>query len=150
LGTADMKGPLAAGWAALAGLADAGVELAGEVQLHGVIGEEAMEHEAGTTAGLEAGFRAGAAVNPEPTGSVLATASPGYRSLTVRVEGRSTHHGNRPLARRPGGDRIGVNALEKAIVVVGGLQELERRWAAESLHPWFPPGSFTFHPGTFT
>jgi acetylornithine deacetylase/succinyl-diaminopimelate desuccinylase-like protein len=150
LGAADMKGPLAAGWAALAALHDLGIELSGEVQLHGVVGEEAMEHELGTTAALEAGFRADAAINLEPTGLTLATASPGYRSFSVRVAGRSTHHGNRQLAMRPGGEAVGVNALEKGVLVVGALQELERRWGAEELHPWFPPGSFTLHPGTFT
>ena len=150
LGAADMKGPLAAGWAALAALHDLGIELGGEVQLHGVVGEEAMEHELGTTAAIEAGFRADAAINLEPTGLTLATASPGYRSFSVRVAGRSTHHGNRQLAMRPGGEAVGVNALEKGVLVVGALQELERRWGAEELHPWFPPGSFTLHPGTFT
>jgi len=150
LGAADMKGPIAAGWAALAGIRDAGVELAGEVQLHGVVGEEAMEHELGTTGAIAAGFRTDAAINLEPTGLTLATASPGYRSLTMRVSGRSTHHGNRQLAMRPGGEAVGVNALEKAVLVVEAMQELERRWASEELHPWFPPGSFTLHPGTFT
>ncbi|UGS33827.1 M20 family metallopeptidase [Capillimicrobium parvum] len=150
LGAADMKGPLAAGWAALAGLRDAGVDLAGEVQLHGVVGEEAMEHELGTTAVLEAGFVADAAINLEPTRSALTAASPGYRSFAVRVEGRSTHHANRWLTQRPGGEAVGVNALEKAILVVQALQDLERAWAAEPLHPWFPEGSFTLHPGTFS
>ena len=150
LGAADMKGPLAAGWAALAGIRDAGVELAGEVQLHGVVGEEAMEHDLGTTAVIEAGFRADAAINLEPTGLTLTTASPGYRSLTMRVSGRSTHHGNRRLAMGPGGEEVGVNALEKAVLVVQVMQDLEREWAAEDLHPWFPPGSFTLHPGTFS
>jgi acetylornithine deacetylase len=149
LGSADMKGPVAAGWAALAALHDLGLEPAGEVQLHGVVGEEAMEHELGTTGAIEAGFRADAAINLEPTALVLATASLGYRSLAMRIPGRSTHHGNRLLSMRPGGESVGVNALEKAVLVVGAMQELERRWNAEELHPWFPPGSFTLHPGTF-
>jgi acetylornithine deacetylase/succinyl-diaminopimelate desuccinylase-like protein len=150
LGSADMKGPLAAGWAALAALRDLGLTPAGEVQLHAVVGEEAMEHDLGTSAALAAGFRADAAINLEPTALVLSTASPGYRSFTVRVAGRSTHHGNRLLSKAPGGEAVGVNALEKAVLVVEALGELERRWAAEELHPWFPPGAFTLHPGTFT
>lgn len=149
LGAADMKGPLAAGWVALAALRDLGVDLCGEVQLHGVVGEEAMEHELGTSAVIEAGFRADAAINLEPTSLALATASPGYRSLTIRVRGRATHHGNRRQALRPGGEAIGVNALEKGLWVARGMQELERRWNDAELHPSFPPGSFTIHPGTF-
>jgi acetylornithine deacetylase/succinyl-diaminopimelate desuccinylase-like protein len=149
LGASDMKGPIAAGWAAIAAIRDAGVRLAGEVQLHGVVGEEAMEHDVGTSAPLRAGFTADAAINLEPTGSTLAAASLGYRSVAIRVDGRSTHHGNRMLAHRPGGETIGVNALEKAVLVVHALQELERRWAAEDLHPYFPRGAFTIHPGTF-
>ena len=155
LGAADMKGALAAAWAALAGLSDAGVDLAGDIQLHAVVGEEAMEHELGTSAVLRAGFVADAAINLEPTSSAhgrlgLATASPGYRSVTIRVRGRSTHHGNRPLMLRPGGGAaVGVNALEKGVEVVRALQALERRWAVEKAHACFAPGSFTFHPGTF-
>jgi acetylornithine deacetylase/succinyl-diaminopimelate desuccinylase-like protein len=149
LGAADMKGPLAAGWAALAALGDLGLELAGEIQIHGVVGEEAMEHELGTSAAV-AHRRADAAINLEPTALTLATASPGYRSFTVRVSGRSTHHGNRQLSQQPGGETVGVNALEKGVLVVRALQELERAWREEQLHPWFPPGAFTLHPGTFT
>jgi len=149
LGSADMKGPLAAGWAALAALHDLGLQLDGEVQLHAVVGEEAMEHELGTSAAIEAGFRADAAVNLEPTTLTLATASPGYRALKMRVVGRGTHHGNRQLSMRPGGESVGVNALEKGLWVAQGMQELERRWNKGDLHPWFPPGSFTIHPGTF-
>ncbi|WP_320672605.1 M20 family metallopeptidase [Patulibacter defluvii] len=149
LGAADMKGPLAAGWAAIAALRDAGVTLAGEVQLHGVVGEEAMEHEIGTSGVLRAGFVADAAINLEPTSATLAVASPGYRSLTIRVRGRSTHHGNRRLTLLPGGEAFGVNALEKAVLVVRALQELERRWAAEPLHPSFRAEAFTLHPGSF-
>jgi acetylornithine deacetylase/succinyl-diaminopimelate desuccinylase-like protein len=149
LGSADMKGPLAAGWAALAALADLGLELAGEVQIHAVVGEEAMEHELGTSAAV-AHRRADAAINLEPTALTLATASPGYRSFTVRVAGRSTHHGNRRLSQQPGGETVGVNALEKGVLVVRALQELERAWREEQLHPWFPTGAFTLHPGTFT
>lgn len=149
LGAADMKGPLAAGWAALAALNDLGFELGGEVQLHGVVGEEAMEHELGTTAAIEGGFRADAAINLEPTSLALTTASPGYRSLAIRVSGRSTHHGNRRQAMQPGGESVGVNALEKGIWVAQGMQELERAWNESELHPWFPAGSFTIHPGTF-
>jgi acetylornithine deacetylase len=149
LGAADMKGPIAAAWGALAALHDVGLRLGGEVQLHGVVGEEAMEHEAGTTGVIEAGFRADAAINLGPTALTLTTASPGYRSVSLRVHGRSTHHGNRVLSMRPGGEAVGVNALEKAMLVAQGMQELERQWKAEDLHPWFPPGSFTLHPGTF-
>jgi acetylornithine deacetylase/succinyl-diaminopimelate desuccinylase-like protein len=156
LGAADMKGPIAAAWAALAGLHDARVRPGGDVQLHAVVGEEAMEHEFGTTAVLRAGFTADAAVNLEPTSTAtatlaLTTASPGYRSVTIRVRGRSTHHGNRPLVLRPGGggDAVGVNALEKGVEIVRALRALERRWAVEKHHPCFAPGSFTLHPGTF-
>ena len=80
LGAVDMKGAAAAGWAALAALTDAELDLSGDVQLHSVVGEEAMEHELGTSACLRAGFVADAAINTEATSSdlqrfTLATAS---------------------------------------------------------------------------
>lgn len=153
LGSTDMKGSGTAMWLVAQALRDTGVELAGELQLHSVVGEETMEHELGTRACVRAGFRADAAIVTEPS-SIPAplTISPiaaGNWYFRVVVDGLATHCGNRALAIRPGGpgDAIGVNALEKAVKIVGWLRELEDQWGLVKSHPYFMPGFFTLLPG---
>jgi acetylornithine deacetylase len=153
LGSTDMKGSAAAMWLVAQALEDEGVALAGDLQLHSVVGEEMMEHQLGTTACLEAGFRADAAIVTEPSSfPAPLTVSPvaaGNWYVRITLEGRSTHCGNRPLAIRPGGpgDAIGVNALEKAVKLVVALQELEAQWGLTKTHPHFWPGFFSMLPG---
>ena len=155
LGSTDMKGSGAAMWAVAQGLHDEGVSLAGELQLHSVIGEEMMEHRLGTSAVVKAGFRADGAIVTEPTSYpkplTVSTVAAGVWILRIVVEGKSTHCGNRPLAIRPGGpgDAIGVNALEKGVKVVTWLQELEQQWGLTKSHPFFSPGFFTIGANCF-
>ena len=142
-------------WAVAQALGDESVQLAGDLQLHSVIGEEMMEHRLGTTAVVEAGFRADGAIVTEPTSYprplTVSTVAAGVWILRIVVHGKSTHCGNRPLAIRPGGpgDAIGVNALEKGIEVVEWLQELERQWGLTKSHPCFSPGFFTIGANVF-
>ncbi len=155
IGSTDMKGADVAMWVVAQALADADVELAGELQLHSVVGEEMMEHDLGTSACVRAGFRADAAIVTEPSSFpnplTVSPIAPGNWYLRITIEGRSTHCGNRPLAIRPGGlgDAIGVNALEKGVKVVTWLQELEQQWGLTKTHPYFWPGFFTLLPGVF-
>ena len=152
LGSTDMKSSGAAMWAVAQALQDEGVELAGELQLHSVVGEEMMEHDLGTSAVVRAGFRGDGAIVTEPTSFprplTVSTVAAGVWILRIVVEGKSTHCGNRPLAIRPGGpgDEIGVNALEKALDVVESLQRLEEQWGISKRHPCFSPGFFTIGP----
>ena len=67
IGSTDMKGSDTAMWLVAQALTDAGVELEGDLLLHSVVGEETMQHELGTSAVLEAGFAADAAIVTEPT-----------------------------------------------------------------------------------
>jgi acetylornithine deacetylase len=152
LGSTDMKSSGAAMWAVAQALHDEGVELAGELQLHSVVGEEMMEHALGTSAVVRAGFRADGAVVTEPSSFprplTVSSVAAGAWILRIVVTGKATHCGNRPLAIRPGGpgDEIGVNALEKALDVVEALQRLEERWGIEKRHQCFSPGFFTIGP----
>ena len=153
LGAADMKSGLAAIWTALQALDDVGVALEGDLLVHSVVGEEAMEHELGTTACIRAGYGGDAAIVAEPTSLsrslVVTGTSGGYWSLRIEVEGRTTHCANRPHLVRAGGggDAIGVSALEKAVRLVNAFQELEQRWGFTKRHPSCAPGSFTIMPG---
>jgi acetylornithine deacetylase len=155
LGSTDMKASAVSMWLAARALADTGISLLGDLQLHSVVGEETAEYHLGTLACVRAGFRADAAVVTEPTNPprplTITTVSAGFCWLKVVIEGKSTHCGNRPLSIRPGGpgDAIGVNALEKGVKIVQALQELERQWGHSKAHPYFPPGWFTIMPGIF-
>jgi len=153
LGSCDMKGGLASMWAVAAALESANVRLRGELQLHSVVGEERMEHEIGTTACLRAGFVADAAVVLEPTSNPrplsVASVSAGSWHLRITVIGKSTHAGNRAASLDAGSDigEVGVNALEKAVDLVRILQTLESNWRHTKVHPYFPNGFFSIHPG---
>ncbi len=155
LGSTDMKASAVSMWLAAQALEDTGTRLAGDLQLHSVVGEETAEYQLGTLACVRAGFRADAAVVTEPTNPprplTITPVSAGSCWLKVHVEGKPTHCGNRALAVRPGGpgNAIGVNALEKAIKIVQALQELEQQWGHSKEHPYFPPGWFSIMPGIF-
>ncbi len=155
LGSTDMKASGVSMWLAAQALADAGVRLAGDLQLHSVVGEETAEPQLGTLACVRAGFRADAAIVTEPANPprplTITPVSAGFCWLKVTVAGLATHAGNRPLAIRPGGpgEAIGVNALEKGVRLVEAVQELERQWVFTKRHPYFPPGWFTIMPGIF-
>jgi acetylornithine deacetylase/succinyl-diaminopimelate desuccinylase-like protein len=155
LGACDTKAGLVAIWAALQALHDEGIDLRGDVVVHSVVGEETMEHELGTTACLRAGTRGDAAIVCEPTSGrrrlAVTGTSGGYWSLRISVEGRTTHCANRPEVVRAGGggDAVGVNALEKGVIVLRALQELEQQWGITKRHPYCAPGAFTIMPGRF-
>jgi acetylornithine deacetylase len=153
-GACDMKGGvLAQAFAALA-LRNAGVTLAGDLLLEAVVGEECMEHTLGTTACLERGYRADAAVvgepsaPPVPLGVVAIT--PGVTRFIVTIEGKRTHPAMRGMTIHPGTEdafSIGVNAVDKAFLIYEALRRREEEWGLTKRHPLFTPGQFVIHPG---
>lgn len=152
LGSTDMKSGLVSAALATAALVAAGVRLKGELQIHAVVGEETMSHQLGTTAVLEAGYVAEGGIVVEPTSQpVPLTVSPvgaGNFNLHIDVQGYASHGGNRGASIRAGGPGMaaGVNAVEKAILVVQALQQLEQEWGTSKVHPAFPAGFFTLCP----
>ncbi|MBJ7333899.1 MAG: peptidase dimerization domain-containing protein, partial [Thermoleophilia bacterium] len=50
---------------------------------------------------------------------------------------------------RAGGDgaSVGVNAIDKGVLIFNALRQLEDEWGLTKQHPLFPPGHFTIHPG---
>lgn len=155
LGATDMAGGLIAGALAAAALADTGVKLAGDLSIHAVVGEETRSNDIGTSAVIEAGFCADAAIVAEPSSSPrplsvqpISVCSSG---MTIRLTGRASHAGNRADSIRAGGRgaAAGVNAVEKMILIVTALQDLEREWAFSKRHPAFMPGQFCMLPAYF-
>ncbi|TIV55913.1 M20/M25/M40 family metallo-hydrolase, partial [Mesorhizobium sp.] len=87
----------------------------------------------------------------QPRPLSIATVSAGNFNLQLDVKGYGTHSGNRGPSIRAGGEgnAAGVNAVEKAILVVQALQQLEQEWGITKSHPAFPAGIFSMVPGVF-
>jgi acetylornithine deacetylase len=112
-GAADMKGGTAAALFAVKTIAASGLRLKGDLIVAGVIEEEGPGN--GTLALQARGIRADGCVIPEPTELAIATALVGGIYGIITVQGRSSHSTTY---------WEGVNAFEKALVVVEGI----RRW----------------------
>jgi acetylornithine deacetylase len=151
--TDDKGGVVAAAYAAMA-LRQAGVRLAGDLVLHAVVGEEVGDHQAGTTAVLEAGYTADAAIVCEPSNFTddppnLVPVTPGLLWFSLSLQGKAAHSGLRGLTVHPTleGEALGVNTIDKFWIVYQALRQLEDVWARRDRHPLFSPGYFNLLPG---
>ena len=124
-GAGDMKAGLIAGLAAFDALDRIGYRPAAEVYLQSVIEEECTGN--GALACLQRGYRADAALIPEPAENGLDIAQLGVMWFQVKVRGRPTHVGH---AGR------GVNAIESCFPIVAALHKLEAQWNAEKHEIW--------------
>lgn len=136
-GACDMKGGVAAMVFAVEQLAALGIRLAGDVLVNTVTDEESSG--AGSVACAGRGVKADACIVPEPTGLAIWVACRGTCLATITVEGRAAHVEIPQDDWRAGG---GVNAIEKARVVLDAVERLTREWAAraEHRHPHLSPG----------
>ncbi len=125
-GSCDMKGGLVTHVAALRALADAGVELAGDVTVAATVGEE--DGGLGALATVLRGYRADAALITEPTRLALVPAQGGSLVFRLTVRGRAVHAAARGR---------GVSALEKFLPIFEGLRALEREREASLSHPLY-------------
>lgn len=151
-GASDMKAGLVAQAFAVKALQRAGVALRGDLIVEAVVGEEVMDHECGVTSTIEHGYRADAAVVAEPSGPTnlgVIPVTPGLLWFSVTVQGKATHSSMRGQTIRAGGggSAVGVNAIDKGMLVFQAMQRLEEEWAFTKTHPLFAPGHFTIHPG---
>lgn len=153
-GATDNKGGVvAAAYAAIA-LREAGVRLEGDLVLQAVVGEEVGDHLCGTTAALEAGFTADAAIVVEPSNFSdgvpnVVPVTPGLLWFSVSMQGKAAHSGMRGLTIHPTleGEALGVNTIDKYWLIYRALRELEDTWALRDRHPLFRPGYFGILPG---
>jgi acetylornithine deacetylase/succinyl-diaminopimelate desuccinylase-like protein len=112
------------------------------------------DHEAGTTAALEAGFTADAAIVCEPSGQAgtppgVVPVTPGLLWFSIGMQGKTAHSGLRGMTIHPTleGDALGVNTVDKFWVIYQALRQLEDQWARHDRHPLFPAGYFNLLPG---
>jgi acetylornithine deacetylase len=150
--TDDKGGVVAAAFAAIA-LKEAGIALKGDLIFQAVVGEETGDHAFGTSAALEAGYTADAAIVVEPTsydGSTpaLATVSAGGLWFSLSMVGKAAHSSLRGRALQPtlDGAHLGVNVVDKFWVVYQALRNLEDEWAEYDRHPDYVPGHFSVLP----
>jgi acetylornithine deacetylase len=124
-GAGDMKAGLASNLFALDALAACGLAPAADVFVQSVVEEECTGN--GALACLARGYKAEAALIPEPFAESLVTAQVGVLWFQVHLKGLPTHVAYAGT---------GANAIEAAIPLIAALHEMEARWNAdEHRHP---------------
>lgn len=116
-GAGDMKAGLAANVYALDALRACGYVPAADLFIQSVVEEECTGN--GALACLQRGYRADAALIPEPFDRKLVTAQIGVIWFQVHLKGLPTH-----VAYAGAGS----NAIEAAIPLINALHEMETRW----------------------
>lgn len=153
-GTVDMKSGLVAQAFAARALHEGGVRLGGDLVLQAVVGEENLEHQLGTSAAIERGYTADAAIVGEPSGwhepLQVMPSTPELIVMTIAIAGRASHASMRGSSIRAGGagEELAVSAIEKGMVVYEALRRLDEDWGLSKRDPLFPPGHFGLHAGT--
>lgn len=113
-GSTDMKGGTTSLLMAIEAIKNSGIRLKGDVIFESVIEEESGG--AGTLAAVLRGYKADAAIIPEPTNMKLFPKQQGSMWFRITVKGKGAHGGTR---------YEGVNAIEKAMLVIERLRRLE-------------------------
>jgi acetylornithine deacetylase len=116
-GSGDMKAGLIANIAALDALKRLGYQPAATVYIQSVIEEECTGN--GALAALQRGYRADAAIIPEPVDDKLVRANTGVIWFQLKVRGIPVH------VRDAGS---GANAIEAAYALMQALRKLEQEW----------------------
>ncbi|AKI00225.1 acetylornithine deacetylase or succinyl-diaminopimelate desuccinylase [Hoeflea sp. IMCC20628] len=116
-GAGDMKAGLASNLFALDALRHMGFAPAGDVFIQSVVEEECTGN--GALACLQRGYKADAALIPEPFEEKLVTAQLGVLWFQVHLKGIPVH-----VAYAGSGS----NAIEAAIPLIAALHEMEHRW----------------------
>ncbi len=132
-GSGDMKAGLIACLAALDAVERAGFRPAADVTVQSVIEEECTGN--GALACLARGYRADAALIPEPQHESMIRAQIGVIWFQVKVRGIPVHVAD-------AGE--GANAIEAAYGIMQALHELERDWNARK--DQYPPYETVDHP----
>jgi acetylornithine deacetylase len=125
-GSADMKGGIVSALFAVKAIIDSGVPLKGRVMLETVIGEED-----GGVGALDAalrGYRADAAIVPEPSELSAVPAHAGVMAFRVTVRGKAAHASLRT---------DGVSAIDKFLLLYEALKRLESERNARIKDPLY-------------
>jgi len=116
-GVGDMKAGLVANLYALNALRDIGYQPAADVYFQSVVEEECTGN--GMLACFQRGYRADAALIPEPFAEQLVSAQIGVIWLQIHLKGKPVH------VLEAGS---GFNAIEASLPLIAALKVLEARW----------------------
>jgi acetylornithine deacetylase len=122
-GSGDMKAGLILNVFALRALRALGYMPAADVYQQSVVEEECTGN--GALACLQRGYRAEAALIPEPSGCTLTVSQVGVMWFQVKVTGHPVHVYKADA---------GSNAIESAYRLIQQLRELEKKWNALKVH----------------
>jgi len=126
-GSCDMKAGAAAIIATAKVISSSKLKLKGDLIIETVLDEEI--NGMGTVACIDRGYKADAAIIPEPSNLNLWIATRGLLWARVIVDGRAGHAElNHPHWSEGGA----VNAIEKASIVLGAFRTLEADWTKRS------------------
>jgi acetylornithine deacetylase len=114
-GTTDMKGGSVALLLAIEAVSALGIPLKGDIIFQSVIEEESGG--AGSLAAILRGYKADLAIIPEPTSMKIFPKQQGSMWFRLAITGKSAHGGTR---------YEGVSAIEKSMIVIEKVQELEK------------------------
>nr|WP_209122267.1 peptidase [Alkalihalobacillus sp. BA299] len=114
-GTTDMKGGNLALYLAVEAIKGVGLQLKGDVILQSVVEEESGG--AGTLDAILKGYKADAAIIPEPTNMKIFPKQQGSKWFRIHIKGRAAHGGTR---------YYGVSAIEKSTLVLRHIETLEK------------------------
>jgi acetylornithine deacetylase len=137
-GAGDMKAGIAAAVSALAALRDLGYQPAAPVYLQSVVEEECTGN--GALACLHRGYRADAAVIPEPFNHTLMIGQLGVMWLRLSITGTPAHVLD---------TTAGSNAIDAAYTITRHLQKLEAAWNAPGCSHRHPAFDGHTHPARF-
>ena len=121
-GSGDMKAGLILNVFALRALRSLGWMPAADVYQQSVVEEECTGN--GALACLQRGYRAEAALIPEPSGCTLTVAQVGVMWFQVKVTGHPVHVYKADA---------GSNAIESAYRIIQQLRDLEKKWKAKKI-----------------
>lgn len=135
-----MKGGVAAMLGAVKFIHQAGIKLNGDLTIETVPEEEITEM--GTLACCEKGYKADAAIIPEPTNMNVLVAMRGCVSGKITVFGRAGHAEMTQPHWKEGG---AVNAISKAVKILQALEELAEEWrtSPDKRHKFLDPDTIT-------
>ena len=122
-GAGDMKAGIILNLFALRALRSLGYQPAADVYQQSVVEEECTGN--GALACLQRGYRADAALIPEPSSGVLTVAQVGVMWFQVKVTGHPVHVYKADA---------GSNAIESAFRLIQQLRELEKKWNEKKAH----------------
>ncbi len=125
-GSTDMKGGIVAALYAVKAIVDSGVPLKGMVMLETVIGEE--DGGVGALDAVLRGYRADAAIVPEPSELSAVPAHAGVMAFRVTVQGKAAHASLRT---------DGVSAIDKFLPLYKALKRLEAERNARIKDPLY-------------